>query len=68
MKRLIKKFDTVSPESLEDHLMIMASNVESSMIQAGANEGDYTILDLYKLSQPFALEVWKQSDKMTYST
>jgi len=63
VETLLKDYDKVSPTALEDLLLTMAKNVESSMIQAGATPGkDYTVLDLYKLVQPFALEVFKKGD------
>ena len=46
----------------EDIMYIMAKNVEDALIQGGAKAGkDYTILDCYKLVQPFALEVFKKT-------
>lgn len=48
--------------------MALAYTVEDSLISAGAEPGkDYSILDLYKLAQPFALEVFKSNENITYS-
>lgn len=69
MKSLIQDYDNVSMESLEDVLMVVAKTVENSIKQAGGIPGkDYTILDCYKLAQPFALEIFKISgEKITFS-
>ena len=67
--RLIKEFEQTDPNTLEDLLMIMARNIEDSLIQSGAKPGkDFSFLDIYKLAQPFALEVFKKNDKITYAT
>lgn len=59
--KLIRDYEVTDHSSLEDLLLVMAKNVEDSMLQAGAKPGDdYTILDLYKLAQPFALDVFKK--------
>jgi len=59
-KKLIRNFTSTDNTDLQDLIMILAKNIEESMIQAGAQpEKDYSILDLYKLAQPFALEVFK---------
>ena len=51
---------------LIDHFQIVAANIEGSLIQAGATPGkDYTILDVYKLAQPFVLHRY-QKDELTY--
>lgn len=61
--KLINDFEFTSPDTLEDLLLILAKNIEESLIQAGAIAGkDYNILDLYKLAQPFALEKFKSPD------
>lgn len=66
--RLIQQLDTSAPGSLPDEYLAMAYNIEESLICAGAEPGkDYTILDLYKLAQPFALELFKTKDKMEYA-
>lgn len=67
--RLLKRVGKTAPDTLEDLLLIMAKNVETSLIQAGATPGkDYTIRDLYTWGMPFALEVFRNSDKITYAT
>lgn len=67
-KPLISKLETSAPGSLSDEYLAMAYTIEESLISAGAVPGkDYTILDLYNLAQPFALELFKTKDKMEYS-
>lgn len=64
MKKLIPDFETIDQNSLEDLLLILAKTVEESLLQAGAVPGnDYTILDCYKIAQPFALEIFKREDR-----
>lgn len=61
-KRLIPCLGPVSgPNDLIDCYQIIAANIEGSLIQAGATPGkDYTILDVYKLAQPFVLERFRK--------
>jgi hypothetical protein len=47
---------------LEDLMLCMAATIEDSLFQAGAVPGDYSILDLYKLAQPFCLELFKKNN------
>ena len=62
--RLIKELDLYAPGALSDDYLAMAYNIEESLLAAGAQPGkDYSILDLYKLSQPFALQLFKQQEK-----
>ena len=67
-ERLIKRYETTDPNSLEDLLYVMAVNIEDSLLGTGAVPGkDYTILDCYKLAQPFALSEFENKDKkVTY--
>ena len=66
-KSLIKSFDTVDTNSLDDFYMVIAQSIETSLIQSGAVPGtDYTLLDLYKLAQPFVLEQFK-TEKLSYA-
>ena len=68
IKPLIKKLDLSVSGELSDEYLAMAYTVEESLISAGAIPGkDYNIIDLYKLAQPFALELLKSNDKMQYS-
>ncbi len=63
-KALIQKLDEVERGHLTDEYLAMAYNVELSLIAAGAVPGkDYTLLDLYKLAQPFALELFRDDSK-----
>lgn len=62
-KALIQKLNEVVPGELADEYLAMAYTIELSLISGGAVPGkDYTILDLYKLAQPFALEVFRNKD------
>jgi hypothetical protein len=46
-----------------DAFMITADIIERSLIQAGATPGkDYTLLDLYKLAQPFVLDRYQKRE------
>ncbi|ACH85054.1 MULTISPECIES: hypothetical protein [Acidithiobacillus] len=66
--QLLRQVDKADPSTLEDLLLIMAKNMEHSLIEAGATPGkDYSIHDLYTWSTPFALEVFKKSDAITYA-
>lgn len=66
-KPLIQKLNEVARGSLSDEYLAMAYTVELSLISAGAEPGkDYTLLDLYRLAQPFALELFKSNDKIEY--
>jgi len=66
-KQLIQTLETIAPGHLSDEYLAMAYTIEQSLISSGAVSGkDYTILDLYKLAQPFALELFKTKDKMEY--
>ena len=61
-EKLLNDIESVKPEELSDLLLVMAKNVEESLIKGGARAGiDYSILDLYQLAQPFALEVFKNN-------
>lgn len=65
---LIEKLDLSIPGELSDEYLAMAYTIEESLISAGAEPGkDYTILDLYKLAQPFALELFKTKENMKYT-
>lgn len=68
VKPLITKLESVESGHLADEYLAMAYTVEMSLISAGALPGkDYSILDLYKLAQPFALELFRDdSKKMGY--
>ena len=65
---LVKRYDEVDQTNLTDMLMIAARNVEDALIQSGAIPGkDYNILDVYKLAQPFALELFQKNDKANFT-
>jgi hypothetical protein len=67
--KLLRDIESVAPENLDDLLLVMAKNVEEGLIKGGARPGiDYSILDLYQLAQPFALEIFKKNiETMTYA-
>lgn len=51
-------------QSLTDEFLGIAYTIEQSMLTAGAVPGeDYTLLDLYKLAQPFALESYRDDSR-----
>lgn len=63
-KPLIRTFESVDPTTLDDLFLCIAATIEDSLRQNGAEAGkDYTILDLYKLAQPFVLSTYKNSDR-----
>ncbi len=50
--------------SVDGSFLRYARTIENSLIEAGARVGDYTLLDLYSLAQPFALAE-SNKDKIT---
>ncbi|CAL1241825.1 hypothetical protein [Candidatus Methylocalor cossyra] len=68
-EKLLRDIETTKPEHLDDLFLVMAKNVEDGLIKGGARPGiDYSILDLYQLAQPFALEIFKKNiETMTYA-
>lgn len=59
-----KVYSETELKSLEVIMLVMATNVEAALIDAGAiPEKDYTMLDLFTLGQPFALEMYKRNYK-----
>lgn len=63
-KALIQNLDICKPGELMDEYLAMAHTIEQSLIAAGGIPGkDYTLLDLYKLAQPFALDVFRDESK-----
>jgi len=63
-KPLLPSFQHVGANDFSDFYAIMARNVEDALITGGATPGkDYTILDLYKLAQPFVLHRWQNPGK-----
>jgi hypothetical protein len=66
--RLIPHLENLQPDHLHDLMIIMAKNVEDSLLDCGATPGvDYTILDLYKLASPLVAERWQNQD-LQYTT
>lgn len=65
-KALLRDVGETAPNTLEDLLLIMAKNVEVSLLQGGATPGeDYTIRDLYTWGLPFALSVFENNESET---
>ena len=65
---LLKRVGKTSPKCLEDFLLIMAKNIEASLIQGGAEPGkDYSIRDLYSWAMPFAMESFN-SGNLTFAS
>jgi hypothetical protein len=66
---LLKRVGETDPGTLEDLLLIMAKNVEASLLQGGAKPNtDYTIQDLYTWGMPFALSVFNDKEsKITFA-
>jgi hypothetical protein len=53
---LITRYERTGLDDFSDFFYIIAKNIEDSLQTAGAIPGeDYTILDIYKLAQPFVL-------------
>lgn len=68
MSRLIRRFEIYDTNDVQDMLSAMAANVEDALIESGAEPGkDYQILDVFKLAQPFVLEMFKSRESMTYT-
>lgn len=67
-KPLIQRLEQCATGELSDEYLAMAYTIEQSLISGGAVPGkDYTILDLYKLAQPFALELFRSKENMGYT-
>jgi hypothetical protein len=65
-KRLIPRLTCCGSNDLCDFLQLIAANIETSMLQAGAIPNkDYTRLDLFKMAQPYALQRFKRNE-LTY--
>ncbi len=61
--RLIKHFENLQPDHLHDLLIIMAKNIEDSLLDCGAVAGkDYTIVDLYTLAGPLVADCFKSQN------
>lgn len=66
--RLISNADLMGALDLADEFYAIAYNIETSLLNAGAKPGqDYNRLDLYKLAQPFVLELFKGDEKFSYA-
>jgi len=66
-KTLLTKPECYAKNAFPDAYLVTACWIESSLIQAGAKPGkDYTILDLYKLAQPFVLSRYRKGELTDY--
>ena len=66
-KGLIKELDVMVKNTLNDEYLAVAYTIEKSLLDAGAKPGqDYSLLDLYKLAQPFVLERFKYTQNMEF--
>jgi hypothetical protein len=55
--------DEVDESLIPDAWLVVAWNIEQSLISAGATPGtDYTWIDLYQMAQPFVIEKWEKGD------
>lgn len=65
---LIQHKDLMAAGDLGDELHAVSFSIEQGLINAGAKPGvDYTHLDLFKLAQPFVLQMFKKgSMEYTY--
>lgn len=60
--KLLRDLESYKPEELSDLLLVMAKNIEESLVKGGAKpDTDYSVIDLYQLAQPFALAVFKNN-------
>lgn len=68
MEGLMRNYETVDQNHLADLVMIIAQNIEASLMQSGAEPGkDYTILDLFQMANPYAFEIFKSRDDIAYT-
>lgn len=62
-EKLLPDLDDFDMSQLSDVYFVMAKQVEYSLLSAGAVPGkDYTVLDLYRLAQPFVLEKFREGN------
>lgn len=68
--RLIRDISVTDRSTLEDLILVMAMNIEESLLEAGAIAGkDYTYKDLWTMAMPFALEIFKDKEsRITFRT
>jgi hypothetical protein len=59
-KPLINELDAMGKDDLADELLAIAYNIEQALLQAGAiPKVDYSYLDLFKLAEPYTLELFR---------
>lgn len=63
MKQLLTRLEQYGPDALQDAYYMTAYYIECSLVHAGGKPGvDYTLLDLYKLAQPFVLDRYQKGE------
>jgi hypothetical protein len=63
MKQLMTRLETYGVNGFSDAYYMTAYYIECSLIEAGAKPGvDYTLLDLFKLAQPFVLSRYEKRE------
>jgi hypothetical protein len=63
MKKLLGRPEVYGQNAFPDAYLVTACWIEDSLVQGGAKPGkDYTILDLYKLAQPFILSRYQKGE------
>lgn len=59
---LVPRLEELDTRDIQDAFIAAARGIEQSLQACGAQPGtDYTLLDLYKLALPFALERFKEA-------
>lgn len=65
--RLLKTYETVDSNTLDDMIYLAALNVEDALLTGGAVPGvDYQIIDLYRLGMPFAMKFYESHPNPTH--
>jgi len=67
MSNLLRRPENYGTNVFQDALLVTACYIEDSLIQGGAKPGkDYTVVDLYKLAQPFVLSRFQKGELTDY--
>lgn len=62
--RLIQRVDAIVEGDFSDELLSLAYAIENALLSAGAKpEIDYCVLDLFKLAEPYAKQVFEEGIK-----
>ena len=68
VRPLITRYARTDSKTLEDLWLVLACNVEDSLLQAGATPGaDYTIRDCYTLAQPLVVAMFTRTHDVTFA-